>query len=280
MVKLAMTLGYMRYSLWKSRQGKNAKDNYANVNDIKMYYEVYGKGEPLLFLHGGTGFIESFMFQIPVFAKNYRVIAADSRAHGRSTDSNQSLSYSLIASDVLGLLNSLSINKTNLVGWSNGGIIGLELAIKHPNIINKLVLIGASTHHEGLYEKFKEQVQKASADDWIEPMVIDIYRKMAPDPEHISVLIEKIKQLWLTEPHYKQQEISSIQAPTLVIAGENEELIKEEHTKNLAHTIPNAVLEIIPKTGHFCPMEDRKTVNKLISEFLTNGRYHKWNQNH
>jgi pimeloyl-ACP methyl ester carboxylesterase len=268
MGRLKMTIGYTRYSLWKLLKGKKAKGHYADVNDIKMYYETYGKGEPLLFLHGGTAFIESYMFQIPFFSKNYFVIAVDSRAHSRTTDSEQPLSYSLMASDMLGLLDCLNIKKTNLVGWSDGGIIGLELAIKHPDFINKLVLIGASTHHKGLHENFMEMVKKAIADNWLEPMAIDMYKKTAPDPGHVSVLIEKIKKLWLTEPEYTQKEISSIKAPTLVITGKNEESIKEEHTKNIAQTIPNAKLELIPNTGHFCPVEDPKTVNRLISNFL------------
>jgi pimeloyl-ACP methyl ester carboxylesterase len=268
MGKLGTAIGYMKYSLWKSLKGKRAKGHYAEVNDIRMYYEIYGKGEPVLFLHGGTAFIESFMFQIPFFAKYYRVIAADSRAHGRTKDSEQPLSYRLMASDISCLLDIVNIKKTNIVGWSDGGIIGLELAMRHPERINKMVLIGASTHYEGLHENFLEKVKKASADNWIEPMAVDIYKKMAPDPAQIIVLIEKIKTLWLTEPAYTQEEISSIKAPTLVITGINEELIKPEHTMNIAQTIPNSQLEFVPNTGHFCPMEDPKRVNRLIFDFL------------
>ena len=173
-----------------------------------------------------------------------------------------------MAFDILGLLDCLNINKTNLVGWGDRGIIGLELAIKHPDFINKLVLIGASTHHEGLHENFMEMVKLATADNWLEPMAVDMYKKIAPDPAHVSVLIEKIKKLWLTEPEYTQKEISSIKAPTLIITSKNEELINEEHTKNIAQTIPNAKLDLIPNSGHFCPVEDPKTVNRLIIDFL------------
>ena len=188
MGNLGMTIGYMRYSLWKTLKGKRAKGHYADVNDIRMYYETYGKIEPLLFLHGGTAFKESYMFQIPFFTKKYWVITVDSRAHGRSTDSEQPLSYSIMASEILGLLDCLNIKKTNLVSWSDGGIIG--------------------------------------------------------------------------------KEISSIKAPTLVITGKNEELVKEEHTKNFSRTIPNAKLELVSNTGHFCPMEDPKTVKRLINDVL------------
>jgi pimeloyl-ACP methyl ester carboxylesterase len=268
MGKLKLTLGYIRYSLWKKSKGKKVLGDHADVNDIKMYYETCGSGEPLLFLHGGTAFIESYMFQIPFFSKNYRIIAVDSRAHGRSTDSEKPLSYSLMASDVLYLLDFLNIKKTNIIGWSDGGIIGIELAIKHPEIINKLILIGASTHYEGMHESFIKKIKDASADNWIDPMAVDIYRKMAPDPAHVSVLIEKIKQLWLTEPVYTQKQIASIKSPTLVITGKDEELIKEEHTISIAQTIPGAKLELIPNTGHYCPMEDPKSVNRLIGEFL------------
>ncbi len=121
---------------------------YENVNDIKVYYETYGEGESLLLLHGNSSSIAFFADQIPALAKHFKVIAMDSRAQGRTTDSDQEITYALMASDVAALIDKLKLGKVNIVGWSDGGNIGLELAYAHPEKVNKVVTLGANYSNE------------------------------------------------------------------------------------------------------------------------------------
>lgn len=250
-----------------SKITEGCEAGYAKVNDIVMYYEVHGEGEPLLLLHGGTGRIESFDHQIPVLAEHYRVIAPDSRAHGRTTDSDKPLSYALMADDMLELLDLLEVNKVHVVGWSDGGNIGLDLAINHPERVGKLVVIGANFSPDGLNDELVDWVEKATAETWSAGSH-ELYKKHAPDPSHWPVFIDKIKAMWLTQPNYTREELARVQAPTLVMVGENEEVVRQEHTEEMHQILPNADLKIIPNTGHLAPIEKPEEVNEAILEFL------------
>lgn len=121
---------------------------YTDVNDIKVYYEVYGAGVPLLLLHGNGGSIQNFEYQIPELSKHFKVIAVDSRAQGKSTDSDQEITYALMASDMSALIDKLKLGSVYVVGWSDGGNVGLELAFAHPQQVKKLVTFGANYTHE------------------------------------------------------------------------------------------------------------------------------------
>lgn len=125
--------------------GKNEKvGRYVKTRRINMYYETYGKGEPLLIIHGNGGSIKDFLYQIPYFSKNYKVILADSRAQGRSVDSADSLSYEMMADDLNALLDTLNLDSCYVIGWSDGGINGLLLAMRHPEKVKKLAVTGAN----------------------------------------------------------------------------------------------------------------------------------------
>ena len=143
-------VGLPAFYVWKAVSGKAHGGHYADINGIRIYYETYGTGRPVLVLHGGTGFIESVHYQISALAASRFVIAPDSRAHGRSSDSNQPLSYDLMANDMLKLLDKLNIAETDVVGWSDGGIIGLDLAMQHPERVRRLVVFGANYDVDGL----------------------------------------------------------------------------------------------------------------------------------
>lgn len=250
-----------------SKLTEDCKAGYAQVNDITMYYEVHGKGESLLLLHGGTGRIESFYNQIPVLAEHFRVIAPDSRAHGRTTDSGKPLSYALMADDMIKLLDLLEVNRAHVVGWSDGGNIGLNLAINHPERIRKLVVLGANFNPDGLTDEFDDWFKNATAETWSVD-AREFYQKHAPDPSHWPVFIDKIKAMWLTQPNYTREELERVQVSTLVMAGENEEVVRREHTEEMHLMLPNAVLKIIPGTGHSAPVEKPGEVNQAILEFL------------
>ncbi|MEW5958706.1 MAG: alpha/beta hydrolase [Chloroflexota bacterium] len=236
----------------------------APVNDIQMYYAIYGEGEPLILLHGGLGNSDYWENQIAPFSEKYKVIAVDSRGHGRSTVSEQPIDYSLMASDVLTLMDYLGLEKANLVGWSDGGIIGLDLAINHPERLNKVVAYGANYNTSGVRADIGEN-EKFNA--YIEKTVED-YQKLSPDPSRWEAFLENISTMWATEPDFTPEQLGRITVPLLVLDGEEEEAIITEHTVEMAGLIPTAELILIPGTGHFAMWEKPEEFNQIILDYL------------
>ena len=238
----------------------------AAVNDIEMYYATYGDpaNEPLLLLHGGLGNADYFVNQIPAFSEDYYVIAADSRGHGRSTMSDQQIGYALMASDVLALLDYLEIDATNLVGWSDGGIIGLDIAINQPERLIKLVAYGANYIPSGVRsdvgesERFNAYIEMASAD----------YTRLSPTPDGFETFLANIGNMWATEPNYTAEQLNGITVPTLILDGMEEEAIYPEHALEMASLIPNADLYLMGGIGHFAMWDKTEDFNHIVLDFL------------
>ena len=233
----------------KSIYGKNKTGKYIDVNDAKIYYEEYGQGEPLIFLHGNNGSIEDFYQQIPFFAKHYRLIVLDTRGQGRSTDlTNTPYTYEEFANDLFQVIQKLNLKKVNLVGWSDGGNTALIFNAQHPELVNKIVTIGAVLNPNGVSEELIENLKNLASN---------------PSENTNSRLI----QLMLNEPNITKAELSKIQNPVLVIAGEKDE-VKESHTKEIQQNISKGELLIIPNSTHYVPFEQPKTLNDAILKFL------------
>lgn len=234
------------------------------INDIQLYYEIHGDGTPLILLHGGLGNADYWENQIPVLSKQYQVIAVDSRGHGRSTFSEQRISFALMASDVVALMDYLSIEKTHILGWSDGGIIGLDLAINHPDRLNKVIVYGANYGPSGVRtdigesKKFNDYIEKATED----------YQTLSPDPTRWDTFMENIGQMWASEPNLTAEQLGSITVPILILDGDNDEVIYTEHTKEMASLIPTAELTLVPGTGHFAPWEKPEEFNTIVLTFL------------
>jgi pimeloyl-ACP methyl ester carboxylesterase len=237
------------------------------LGDITMYYEVYGQGTPLVLIHGGMGSTNSWVNQIPVFSQTYRVIALDSRGQGRTTDANVPLGYHLMAEDTLRLMDYLGITSAYIVGRSDGGIIGIDMAIHHPERVRALVAFGANTYPDGVQAGFLRFLREASQDDLQKSLQGD-YVKLSDTPDHMPIMVEKIKTLWLTEPNFTAQELAGIKTPTLVMDGQTEELIRVDHAKEIAQAIPGAQLVMMPGTGHFATREKPAEFNKIVLDFL------------
>jgi pimeloyl-ACP methyl ester carboxylesterase len=251
--------GKPEFYVWEAMSGKAHAGRYADINGVRIYYKTYSSGRPVLVLHGGLGFIEIMHYQIRALAANRFVIAPDSRGHGRSTDSDAPLSYALMADDMLKLLDSLSIDKADIVGWSDGGIIGLDLAMHHPDRVGRLVTIGANYDVDGLLHKpvFDGKIPPAPG----------FYRRNAPGPAHWPVLYTKIITMQQTQPHYSLDDLGKIKAPTLVMAGEFD-VVRREHTNQLAKAIPNGREDIIKAATHNMPLDEPEVVNAHILQFL------------
>jgi len=241
--------------------GKTAK-----INGIDIYYEVYGEGQgdPVILLHSGLGNGDYFVNQIPPLAEEHEVVVMDSRGHGRSSFDDTPISYELMASDVLALMDHLGIDKASIVGWSDGGIIGLELAIHHPERLNKVVAYGANFDPTGVRLDINEN---AYWNAFVERNGED-YQTLSPHPERWEEFLENISHMWATEPNYTEEQLGSITTPILILDGATEEAIDLNQTKLMALLIPGAKLVIMPDTGHFAMMEKPDEFNRIVLDFL------------
>lgn len=258
--------GIPAFYVWKLFSGEANGGAHAPVNGIDLYYETYGDREapPVLVLHGGMGFIESMHYQISALAPSHFVVAPDSRGHGRSSDADAPITYEQMAADMLALMDELGIEKADIVGWSDGGIIGLIIAMEHPDRVRRLVTIGANFSLDGLSSMPPESA--AELGEALAP-ARDFYINVAPDPSRWPVFAEKVLHMWRTSPNYAAADLGRIGAPVLVMAGEHDS-IKREHTESMAYAIPDATLDIVPGASHFLPLEMPERTNASIRAFL------------
>lgn len=255
--------GIAGFFVWKFFSGQFHGGHYAEVNGIRLYYEAYGEGPPVLVMHGGTAFIETMHYQIQALAKNHRVIAPDSRGHGRSSDSTAALSYRQMAEDMRELLSQLEINKVDIVGWSDGGNIGLFIARENPTLVNHLVTIGANYHFQG----FDNSYSGLAPDSETFESSKMVYEWLSPEPSHWPVFFEKVMVMWKTQPTLQAGDLEAIQAKTMNMAGEFDAILAE-HTQSMAAAIPGARLEILKGGDHDIAMNMHDRVNALIVDFL------------
>lgn len=246
-------------------QPEGQQGQTAAINGIDIYYEVYGEGKPVLLLHGGLGNGDHWVNQIqPLVDAGYQPIVMDSRGHGRSSFDEQQITYALMASDVVGLLDHLGVEKADLVGWSDGGIIGIELAIARPERMNRIVAYGANVDPTGVR---LDVGTNAYFNAYIEANAAD-YPNLSPAPERWDEFLANISTMWATEPNYTDAQLETITTPILILDGANEEAIDLNQTKWMALVIPSAELLIMPDTGHFAMMEQPEEFNRIVLEFL------------
>ncbi|MEJ7559890.1 MAG: alpha/beta hydrolase [Pedobacter sp.] len=226
------------------------------VKDAEVYYEIYGKGDPLLLLHGNSQSINVFKKQIKEFSKTYKVIAVDTRGQGRSTDYiSGPLSYDLYAEDMKTLLDSLHIVRTNILGWSDGGNTGLIMASKYPDYVNKLAITGACTNPN-----------KAVSTGTLKEVANAIERLKSKTDDKSAYQV-KLFTLLLTEPHISTEDLHGIKSPVLVMAGERD-MILEKHSKYIAAGITNSKLFIFKGASHYVPVEKVSEFNSRVLVFL------------
>lgn len=212
----------------------------------------------MLVLHGGVGYIEDMSFQIRALAKSHFVIAVDSRGHGRSTGANGSLNYSLMSDDMVKVLDSLNINRVDVVGWSDSGIIGLDLAMRHPERVRRLVAISANYNPNGLgYTPSVEPVPRIALGYWL----------LAPNPAQWPDLYRNVVTMWRTQPQCTLDDHGHIKGSDSR-HGWRDDLIRREHTDELAKAIPGGHESIIPGATHSVPIEKPDIVNCKILNFL------------
>jgi pimeloyl-ACP methyl ester carboxylesterase len=238
--------------------GNNAKvGKYADIRGFRMYYEVYGAGKPLLIIHGNGGSIKDFKNQIPYFAKNYQVILADSRAQGKSTDTSDSLTYEMMADDLNALLNKLRLDSCYVIGWSDGGINGLLLAMRHPEKVKKLAITGANLWPD-------TTAVEPNLFQWI----VSTNDSLAKVPQIPDVKAQKkLLNLMVLNPHISTADLKKVKCPTLVIGGDND-VILPKHTMVIAQAISQSYLWILPNSGHSTLIAYKDMFNQVVGDFF------------
>jgi pimeloyl-ACP methyl ester carboxylesterase len=238
----------------------NNKDagKFYDIRGFKMYCEIYGQGQPLLIIHGNGGSIENFKKNIPYFAGKYKVIIADSRAQGRSADAGDSLTYEMMADDLSVLLDQLHVDSADVIGWSDGGINGLLLAMRHPEKVKKLAVTGAN-----LWPDTNAVYQEVW--DMVRPYYAGLKKKTTLTAQEKGSY--KLLRLLCDQPNIPLGDLRAIHCPTLVIGGDHD-VIRPEHTMQIAHNIPRSYLWILPNSGHSTPVVYSELFNKIVDDFF------------
>jgi pimeloyl-ACP methyl ester carboxylesterase len=247
-------------SAQKIPYGKNpAAGHYYSVRGIKLYTEVYGHGRPLLMIHGNGGSMEAFAQNIPYFSKKYKVIAVDSRAQGKSVDNGDSLSFEMMADDFAALLETMHIDSAYVIGWSDGGINALVLAMRHPEKVIKLASSGANLWPDSTA---------------LTPATWRDQQKYFEENKDKKWTTEKEKNDWKIsvldcfQPNIPLTALKAIRCPALIMCGDHD-VITIEHTAAIYKNIPRAYLWVIPNSGHSTFQEHTSDVDKMIDEFFS-----------
>lgn len=227
--------------------------HYAAINGINIYYEIYGDGEPLILLHGNGGSINAFKYQIPFFEEHFKVIAIDSRLQGKSGGSPDTISYDLMASDFCALLDYLNIDSAYLLGWSDGGINALIMAMKCPEKVKKLAVSGANVVPDSTAFPYKDI---AWLKDFVENTKTATKKEVA------------LNKMLLDQPNIPYKDLKQIHCPVLVMAGDHD-IIKPEHTIKIFQSIPNASLCIFPDSNHGVCQQHPELFNETVLRFFT-----------
>ena len=236
----------------------------AAVNGIRMYFETFGAGEPLLLIHGGLGHCGHWAFQVPELARTHRVIVADTRGHGRSTRTPAPLTPEQMADDYVALLDHLGIETTALVGFSDGANIGFAIAMSRPERLSRLFAHAGNATSEGVQpgdvrrDVFEAYVDRCAGE----------YRRHSPKPDQYESFLEQLTEMWFSRPNWPAEDLSKIQVPTTIALGDHDEAISRAHTEYLAHTIPRARLVILEATSHFSMLQDPVGYTRAVRAFL------------
>ena len=240
-----------------------AQSGCAEINGVKIWYAVFGQGQPVLLLHGGLANSNYWGNLVPALSNDYQVVVMDSRGHGRSSRSSEPLGYDLMASDVLALMDFLKLDKAAIIGWSDGAIIGLDIAIHHPERLTKLFAFAANSDPDGVADVSQSQVfnaymARAKAE----------YQNLSPTPAEYDSFMAQVTKMWETQPHFSAENLHSIRTTTWIVDGDHDEAIKRSNTLFMADQIPGSGLLIQPKVSHFSFLQDATQFNADVLHFL------------
>lgn len=245
-----------------------AQSGTAPINGIRLWYAIFGQGEPVILLHGGLANANYWGYQVRALQPLYRVIVMDSRGHGRSTRDQRPYGYDLMADDVTGLMDFLKIQKAAIVGWSDGAIVGLDIAMQQPERVTKLFAFAANHDPSGIAANaaqspiFNAFIARAEKE----------YQALSPTPDQYKPFLEQIRNMWQTQPNWSAEDLHAITVPTWIVHGDHDEAITRDSTEFMAANIPGAKLILQPEVSHFSFIEDPEQFNRDLQYFLANER--------
>jgi pimeloyl-ACP methyl ester carboxylesterase len=232
------------------------------VDGAAIRYASWGQGDAIVLLHGGMGNGEHWAGEITALAAHHRVIAIDARGHGRSERGTGPLSYHHMAEDVIAVLDGLKLERAAIVGWSDGGIIGLDLAIHHGDRLRALFAFGANYDLTGMKSSSADTITgyfaRCKAD----------YLRLSPEPKRLDKFRAELSAMWRHEPTFSKAELKAIAVPTAIADGEHDEIIRRAHAEQMARLIPGAQLVILPGLSHFAPWQDPDGFARAVLAFV------------
>ncbi len=243
---------------------------FVDHDGARLYYAVFNPraGSPVLLLHGGFSASDSWGFEVPKLMANHTVIVMDTRGHGRSSRPDGApLTYEMMEADALAVLDAVHVKRTSVVGLSDGGIVGLMLAIDHPDTVDKLFVWGANFNTHSDKTTPPDPAMKGMGGIFMAKMEAQ-YRRLSPTPDGFSALKTVMNATYASEPNLTPADLGRIHAPTVVADGEYEQFIAPEHTQLLARSIPGARLVIIPKVSHGGPQQDPVAFHQAVASLL------------
>jgi pimeloyl-ACP methyl ester carboxylesterase len=254
------------------------KTGYASVNGLEMYYEIYGTGQPLVMIHGGYGTIPSLGEILPRLAKTRQIIAVELQGHGRTADVDRPLTFEQLADDVAALLGEIDVAQADVFGVSMGGGVALQVAIRHPEVVRKLIVVSAAYSSEGFQPGHLDLVKMLTPELFAGSPVETDYLRLAPNPENFATLVEKVGDLTTRPLDWPAEDIQAIKAPTQLIFGDSDALTLE-HAVNMFHLLgggvngdmqglPTVRLAILPATSHLGVLTRVDWLDTMINEFL------------
>jgi pimeloyl-ACP methyl ester carboxylesterase len=243
---------------------------YVDAGRVHTYYEVTGSGDPLVLLHGGMCTAETWDAQVPALAEQFRVVVPERRGHGRTADVEGPLTYSVMADDTIAFIETLGIGPAHLVGFSDGAAVAMFVALRRPDLVRRLVLIGQWANSEGASPPTRAMMNGLSV-DVLPPMLKALYAAVSPDgPDHFAAVFEKLKPSWLGREDVQLAELTKIMAPALVMLGDRD-MPTVEHGAAMQRALADGQLAVVPGAPHSLPWDRPELVNRLLLEFLTAG---------
>ncbi len=246
---------------------------YAPVNGLRMYYEVHGEGRPLVLLHGGLLTIDLSFGQVwPELAADRQVIAAELQGHGRTADIDREMDLRSLADDVAGLLDHLGIDRADVLGFSLGGGVALQLALDHADRVGRLILASIGYAPDGSHEEITDPARHATstrmptAEDFAQ--MREEYARLAPDPGHFDAFAAKTSQAANNLKGWTAEQLARLEAPTLLVFGDHD-FIRLEHAVQMHRLIPGAQLAVLPGTTHMGVMRRADLIVPLVRAFLS-----------
>jgi pimeloyl-ACP methyl ester carboxylesterase len=238
-----------------------------DVDGAEIYYASYGRGAPVILLHGGLGNSDHWSNQVPALAEHFHVIAIDSRGQGRSTRTRSPVTYDAMARDVIAVMDKLELARASIVGWSDGGEIALKLAIEHPDRVDHLFVFGTNYDVNG--SKPRGGQRSATFAAYAAKSRADYLKLSKASPRQFDELVDWLLPVWRNPMGFTKDQLRGIQATTMVADGDHDEIIVLAQVEEMAQLIPHAKLAVLKDTSHFALWQAPADFNKLLLDFLS-----------